>query len=273
MICVYNAHSYNLVQKESTQQILAQTHYITTNTEVKVMIWCNINTFKIKKAVWEIYRTPEKIAMSSEEVPGLQGVRAYFGCGPALRENLSGEMSELKRKLFADTITAVIQAEVYLLPERGYTSLAAYDRYWDDMYAGACRYYSNLERVTSKLMDYAGVDNSLSSLFVRQQHLNINQVDTDKIIVNAALNDFFHEMAVIIEIAAGSLIIERIFAEILRSPDRVCKEAALLVDRLKGKTLKAMTKKELINLLGARQGCTHLIELIYNSINDAYKLI
>ncbi|MEW6540972.1 MAG: DUF2889 domain-containing protein [Bacillota bacterium] len=239
--------------------ILVQTVQCGTLTEASARFTVDPHTFAIRAARWEWHRPPDSRAPVSLDVPELEGVKAYFQAGAAaLRAALAG-YPPLALDLFTENIRALIQAESFLYAERGYASLEDYVEHWKTFYLNACRYYSNLDRVSVGWGRYVGRREG-PNLFNRFESVTRHS-SGDTQTVRATINDSFHEMALKLVLKGEALEVEEAAGRVLRAPDRVCFEAAALARGLEGAALAGKSKKEIAPLLGGAQGCVHLINL------------
>ncbi|MCG8403391.1 MAG: DUF2889 domain-containing protein [Firmicutes bacterium] len=263
MTNVFQRHWFTTVRRTGGDGLLdARTVYRGTDGEFAALLKVKPAVLQIVSAVWEEYAPRPKAV----DIEGLTGVEAYFNCGPILREVLSG-LGSFTRSLFAETVRGVIQAETFLLKERGYNSPAEYDRYWNGFYAGSCRYYSNLDRVSKTWNEHAGSYRT-TNLFNRFKTQSLYSVPRGGYRISGTLSDSFHELG-------ADILVDREFwikeanGVLLRCPDDVCREAAEHLHNLPGNRAAFTDKKGLAELLGAGAGCVHLIDLV----NDAFKSI
>ncbi len=262
MTNVFQRHWYTMVRRSRSGGMLdAQTVYRGTDGECAALLLVQPETFKIVDAVWESCAPEYKIV----EVKGLVGVEAYFNCGPALKEAL-GELGKFPRSLFAETISGIIQAETFLLAERGFASPSEYDLYWDKFYAGSCRYYSNLDRVSQKWQEHAGAYRTTGGLFNRFKCQNV-YADASGYRVSGMFCDSFHELSVDLKLNTD-LSVEQADGVMLRVPDNVCREASAYASQLTGLVLAGLGKKQVAGLLGAGEGCVHLIDLVHDAVQS-----
>ncbi|HBX23579.1 MAG TPA: DUF2889 domain-containing protein [Desulfotomaculum sp.] len=255
-------HWFTMVRRSRTDGLLdAQTVYRGTDGECAALLLVEPGTLKVVAATWESY-APE---VKTVEVKGLVGVEAYFKCGPVLKETLTG-LGKFTRSLFAETVRGIIQAETFLLAERGFASPSAYSHYWEKFYAGSCRYYSNLERISNKWDEYAGTDR-LTSLFNRFKSQNVYIDEKHGYRVAGMLSDSFHELSVDLALDPD-LLVTKANGVMLRVPDNVCCEAVAYINELPGRRLDGLRKKQVADLLGAGEGCVHLIDLVHDAVES-----
>jgi hypothetical protein len=80
-----------------------------------------------------------------------------------------------------------------------------------------------------------------------------------------SLNDSFHQVSTVLQLAKSDQRIKAAWGELLKAPDKVCKEASNYVQNLIGINIAQISKKELAHRLGAQYGCVHLIDTIFDS--------
>ncbi|MCB8815506.1 hypothetical protein [Desulfosporosinus shakirovi] len=155
------------MRRSDNGQLQAKTSYVDTAREATAHLLVNVNSFIIEEALWEEQRSSKPISAHTRQVTPLQGNKAYFSSGPALREAATFLNAPLAVALFSETVKGIIQVETFLLCERGYCSEAEYDQKWTDFYLGSCRYYSNLDKVTRSWYEHVGESKGSGNLFVR----------------------------------------------------------------------------------------------------------
>lgn len=261
--------------KKFPHGVLAETHYLDTRREMSVQITVDPYSFAILKAVVEIYRTPGgREFCKSREIPELAGVTAYFDAGRELRK-IPWE-NELEHNLMAENVRAVIQAETYLIKERGYASDEEYDDYWREMYRNTCRYYSNLERVKVTWFEHIAGQERFGNLFSRHHSYTLYSAENNHfpcspenpspgLILTGIFHDSFHELSLVLALNGGENTVISARAHMLRGPDDVCREGMAEAANLVGKPFSPPPgKKEIAALLGGRNACVHLIDLAGN---------
>jgi|GEM_PF-233149 len=260
MRCVWQRNFHTAVRNEK-KHLLAETIYQDSKQKMVARLVVDIRTFRISKATLERFGPEGK---DNTNLPRLNGLEAYLGAGRKLREALKEVSDPMAAYLFAETVRGVIQAETFLYKERGFSSVAEYGRHWEKIYLNACRYYSNLERVTRRWEEYADQESRGGYLFLRSKTYLLYQESADTYLVLGSLNDTFHEMNVWLRSAGARLTCD---GEVLSVPDDVCREATIFLQSLNGVNLfAALPKKSLVEILGSGQGCTHLQDLVSDSL-------
>lgn len=243
--------------------LLCQTTQCATGNEMLAQFWAKPQTFEIVKARWEVNRLEDQALPALNEIPLLKGIVAYFGCGKSLSQALSS-YPPVVTELFLENVRALIQAESYLIHERGFPSIDVYVEHWKEFYTGSCRYYSNLEAVQQGWGGYVSGRKPGTNLFNRFKTLALDRC-SNGLLLRASMADSFHEMALKMQFDSAGETVLQATGTIVRAPDAVCREAATLVNRLRGMRLSAAERGEIASLLGEGNGCVHLIELAFES--------
>lgn len=257
---VFQRNWYTEVQRGDNQLLKAKTSYVDTYREAAAHLFVDVNTFIIQEALWEEQRSSQPITARSLHVTPLCGSEAYFGSGPVLKEAAVFLKDPLAIALFSETVKGIIEAETFLLNERGFTSEHDYEDKWRDFYSGSCRYASNLDSVTKTWYEYVGESQRAGNLFVRFKTQSLYNLGENRCLLTGNLSDSFHEVNVRLKL--DEFIVTEADGILLRSPDLVCREAAALLANLQGVDLRGIAKKDLASLLGKGQGCVHVIDLV-----------
>jgi len=262
--CLFQRNWHSSVRLDDNN-LLSEVTYCGTDREVCARIICDPGTFAVKSAVWEKYRTPEKAGYESVVLTQLNGMVAYLGCGGALREGLVPLKDSFATSLFADTVRGIVQAETFLVKERGFPSAELYEEYWNRMYQNSCRYYSNLDRVSCGWYEHVGYHIREGCLFnrMKSQSLCLNE---HSYLLNGHINDSFHGVAIELELEKDTRVVKRSDGHLWRAPDSVCKESAAFMKILEGKNLIGFSKKDIAGFLGGGSGCVHFIDLAFDAL-------
>jgi len=252
------------VVRESEQFIIAKTTYMDNWEEKAAVLKVQVNSFKIEEAWLERLGRPGGSSESRQYIKNLNGIEAYLGSGPKLREALNEVSNESERALFNHSVTGIVQAETFLFKERGYDNASQYSEAWEKFFAGSCNYYSNLERAHNSWKDYIGTMDRKTNLFDRCQSQYLIQ-DEDSYLLYGSLIDSFHQVNTTLKLNNEMKIISA-QGQLLRGPDALCREATMHMKNILGQSLPGKTKKEIAITLGAGQGCVHLIDLTYESV-------
>jgi hypothetical protein len=258
-------HWFTNIRKADAENILAVTDYMDNHMERRAFLKVETSSLKITEAWLERPGQAGNMTESTIYIDSLQGVQAYLGSGPQLREALKSIGENLERTLFNDCVIGIVQAETFLFPERGYQDVDAYNNFWEKSYVGSCRYYSNLDQVKKNWMDYIGFAPRRLNLFSRSKSQQLMEDEQGNRLVAGSLVDSFHQMASFLQIDPEGKVITA-SGQLVRGPDEVCFSAADFMDELRGIKLAGKSKKEIAGILGTSQGCIHLIDLVYDSV-------
>lgn len=262
MQCLLQRIIQTRVSWGTSGMVEVQTACLEKGVEQTVILSVEPETFLIREARLEAFLTPA----DETHIPlgQLRGVKAYLDGGSVLKSALKS-LDRPVAALVAEAVRGVVQAETYLLKERGFSSAAEYGRYWETMYSASCRYYSNLDRVTRHWDEYAGTGARSGQLFLRNKTYLLYGLGQNRLLTIGSLADTFHELNV--RLKTDNAVIQSAEADFLRVPDKVCTEAARFLTNLAGMNVRQRQKKELAGTLGAGQGCVHLIDVIDDAID------
>jgi len=253
------------VLRDDEHYLTAKTSYMDSLMERLAVMRLEVSTFIISEAWLGRLGGPGDMGEKREYIDSMKGVKAYLGSGSQLRRALHGIKDEHERSLFNDSVIGVVQAETFLYRERGYDNAAKYNQAWEDFYVGSCRYYSNLHRISTSWGDYIGFPGREENLFDRCKSQQLYRDDEGSYVINGSLIDSFHQVNTSLKLDNGMKVIAA-RSELLKVPDEVCRESADQMANVTGLLLPGIAKKELAGLLGAGQGCVHLIDLLYDSV-------
>ena len=261
MQCIFQRNWHSSVRMEE-HNLLSEVTYCGTDREVCARLMINPKTLIVLKAVWETYRTPDEAGYKALDIPGMVGMEAYFGSGGNLRKALQPLQDPLAGELFAEAVRGNIQAETFLIKERGYNTPESYERYFNDFYKDSCCFFSNLDRVSLGWYEYIGYNKRGGSLFNRMKS-QILSLHENSYYLSGHINDSFHGIAIDLELEKDPRRVKNAWGSPLRIPDPVCKEAGVYMKQLEGKILAGLKKKEIAHLLGASNSCVHMVDLVF----------
>lgn len=247
--------------RREKNDLTAYSAIISTELEATASITVDVSSFEIKSANWNAYRTPEGYTEIGREITELNGIEAFMQAGPEVRKHLSNEMDGLVVTLINECIKGLIQAETYVYTERGYATAQEYDEYWRTFNNNYCRYFNNIDRLSSYWTEYLGDCLRSNNLFHRNQQCSIFRTNPGNYMVTGQFIDSFHEIGLMFEAAEDGRIIE-CTGNLLRGPDPVCFENDQHLAKLKGKNILELDKKGLALDLGGSEGCFHILDMI-----------
>ncbi len=237
-----------------------------TNREDYLSLVLDPATLKVKETKGETPRNAQGI-VGNRDLDFLIGKQIYFSGAREIRESLTSipeEEREHYNGLMLEGITSVVQAEAFLLPERGFTSHQEYEQYFRDTYGRGCVYYSNLPRIKKDFVAYVEENNNRreGNLFNRHRLVTVRRAPTDdKFLIRGNICDSFHEMAIKLLVDKNKQIFA-IRSSFLRSPDPICHESSQTFECLLGEYLAPENRKNLLKCSSGPNGCTHLGDLV-----------
>lgn len=255
---------FSTIVKANEGNIWADSYYLSTQHEAAGHIRARTADFIIEAAGWNVYRSCGVNETGQASVSQLAGQEAYFNIGPAL-SNAFGEKENFQKELVAECVRGIIQAETYVYQARGFESPESYDREWKKFYANSCRYYSNLDRVSTEWHQHVGKQARKSFLFHRNKTVSIS-FDSGKLLITGSFSDSFHQLAVNVTLADG--VIANCTGNLLRAPDNVCFESKTYLTEIIGLKMSELNKKAIAKALGGSQGCIHLIDIFSEMVRS-----
>lgn len=266
MPVIYNSIMNVQVVRSATDEVRAETSLLATDSEAVGWLTADLPGLYIKECTYGIYRLADA-QTGIFMVPELGGVEAYFDAGAMLKQAVGDAARGVAREVISECVRGVIQAETFFFTERGYANEKAYDAYWDEMYVNSCRYYSNLDKRDQTFIEVVGYSERSHNLFNRSKQVTLAEVDQGYSIT-ACFMDSFHELALQLKLNNAGLVTEA-SGNFLRAPGHICGENNQHLNKLKGICLSTMGKREVADLAGGSEGCSHLVELIYEAAKAA----
>ncbi len=255
MELVYQCFRLARCRRRENGELVAEAGFLDRQMEKKARIYLDTKDLLIKRAeVVTIREAGQPVPEPQLDYPSLQGVKAYFGSGKALRTAVPDRQDIA---LFSEAITAVIQAEAAFFTERGFATAEIYDDFWDDIYSGSCNYYSNMDRIQNRFMQYISGQTRDEDYFTRFLSTSVFQLGDDTWRLNVSLSDIYHEMGLELQVQGPEGRIDNAQTWMLRVPDAVCREPRQLMPKLVGEPLAAATR-----IVGGGNGCVHLRHMV-----------
>ncbi len=105
------------------------------------------------------------------------------------------------------------------------------------------------------------------SLFNRKKTIEVNRLSGNILEVTAHMKDNFHEIKTIIEFDNDSKTIIDARAEMITVPFDLCLEVSTMMKGLTGLRLEKGVRRSIQEVIGGKQGCSHLYDLTMDSMN------
>lgn len=232
------------------------------NNDVEAVAWldASVKTLQISRAGWANYGAPN-YDLGIFDLPELIGIEAYLTGGPALRRALGGPDQELPYELISECFRAVLQSETFFFLERVFQSADQYDDFCEKHSVGACRYYTHIDQVEKHWTDWLDTTEREYNLFNRSKTVIIKQLDSNRI-VNAVFHDSFHHIGVQLELDQQGTVLDA-QANFHHAPDPICFLNHEHLPKMVGSILGKMGKKDIAARVGGSEGCSHLVDLLY----------
>ncbi len=265
MELLLNRFWHTEVTRKSEKIVAVAVHYADSWQRLIAALEVDTATLQIKKAYLDRMGLPDQMGDKRETIEDLVGVEAFLGSGPLLRKALCCIEGEIERSLFNEAVIGIIQSETFYYLERGYGTREKFEDIWRDLNAGSCRAFSNLDRLSNSWFDYIGDDPRLLNLYERYKNQQLYSSNDSPYILTGSMMDSFHQVSDFLELDEDLHIVS-VLGTVMKAPYEICKESGSYMTNLAGKSLLAMTKKDIAAALGARQGCTHLIDMVSDNV-------
>jgi len=277
MALVYQRFTHVSVNRAESD-VRLNINFMDSQREDNLSLLLNSSDFTVKEARGETPRNPSGI-MGERDLKGLQGKRMYLKSSQGIREALMGMPKEERSHFFQLLVAGIanmVQAEVFLLPERGFAAPAEYEKFFQNQYEGGCIFYANLDRVKRDFMAYVEANHKgrgQDSLFSRHSTATVRVAPgNERFLVRSNLSDSFHEMAIKLLVDSDTTILAS-RVSILRVPDPVCSESASQFPEVEGKKLSSGNIRELVGIAAGPRGCAHLGELLVEGARALEKVV
>lgn len=106
-------------------------------------------------------------------------------------------------------------------------------------------------------------------MFERNKSIKLSQVEDTSFAINTYLKDNFHEIQTVIVFDCQTKIILQASAEMITVPFDLCHEVCAKMHELEGLKIKKGIRKWVREIVGRTGGCTHLVDLVMDSLNAA----
>jgi hypothetical protein len=259
MSFTYHATTFLKVNRNG-DTLRAECTLLSNDIEAVAWIEANVQTLKISRAGWANYRSPANQA-GIFDLPELIGADAYITGGPALKKALGRPGLEIPYELIGECFRGVLQAETFFFLERGFQSARQYDDFCEQHSIGDCRYYSHLDQTEKQWTEWVETTERSYNLFNRSKTVTIVQQETNRI-VTAVFMDSFHHLGIGLEMDQNGAVLSA-QSNFISAPDPICYKNREHLAKFIGMNLGQMSKKEIAALAGGAEGCSHLVDLLY----------
>jgi hypothetical protein len=277
----------NDVRRLSDTESAANAFLLTSDFEGSVAVTIKNDTFEIVDAQWGIHRAADMSHRGEGRAELLIGDSAYTGdrrnhikvlpdysAGETeISENPADVSPEWKniRELYLETLRGLLQAEYYLLYERGYKGIIDYEESWDS----DCRPYHVDKPAVDEWPIYVGAFEHFRKRDLYNKYLQMILMDNgdDTVTALGTYNDSFHEMSACFVFAPSDGIITDFSLNHIRVPFKPCHDfQESFAEKFIGLKLTDLSKREVGKLIGGSYGCFHFVDIIYDLIEMAAEL-
>lgn len=239
-----------------TEMLIGESAYVYGKNSIKILPdYSSWTDYNIPPGGWEGVQ-PNKSALA-EPVTDREEAAA--------RKNEVSEEWKIIRELYLENIRGIWQAEFYMLPERGYTSLMEYEEHWIGSKDGYCRPYNDGDRTVEEWPIYTGTPQHyrITDLYNKYKQFTIIDMEDGTVHANGTYNDSFHEFYVDVIYGKDDGIITKFEQNALRVPFPPCWELDHLHDdQFVGKDIRAFAKRDVGKIAGGSMGCFHLVDIV-----------
>jgi|LSQX01.3.fsa_nt_gb hypothetical protein len=254
----FNSTQSVIVKRNQDGLLHAQCSLLSTFQEASAWISADARTFQISAAEAEIYRDLHE-KPGYEEYSDLIGVKAYMHTGKKLKDIIPAE-HQIARELFSECIKGIIQTEGFVYSERCYPNWEAYLDNWYAVNDKSCYTFSHPKDVEA---DWSAYGPRYNNLFNRNLIITL-QKDSRCNVLSGAFLDTYHELNICLTFDPTNIITEA-KVDFIRIPDKICRNSAAHMQHLEGFALTKLDKKKIGAVIGGPEGCTHLVEIVYDA--------
>ncbi|MGN1349738.1 MAG: DUF2889 domain-containing protein [Anaerovoracaceae bacterium] len=277
----------NDVRRLSDTESVANSFLLTTDFEGSIALTIKNDTFEIVDAQWSIHRAPDMDRRGEGRAEMLIGDSAFTGdrrnhvkvlpdysAGqtetPEDPKAVSPEWAHI-RELYLEAMRGLLQAENYLLYERGFKGIIDYEESWDS----DCRPYHTEKPGVNEWPAYVGSFEHFRKRDLYNKYLQMTLMDNGDRTVTAlgTYNDSFHEMSVCFVFDPADGIIQDLSLNHVRVPFKPCHDfQESFAERFIGLNIHDLSKREVGKLIGGSFGCFHFVDIIYDLVEMAAEL-
>lgn len=248
------------INKEGSR-VTAKAIILSKAFEASAQLVVDAHDYIISEADWEISKAPTGMPSGKGIATDAIGAKATTGIANALIHLTEANGGARVKPLFFECVKGLMQAETYLFRERGYPDEAAYEAYWMDKESNGCRFYSHPSQDTSGWFEHVGPYQRTGNLFNRCKSYQLTIHETNLTLLGT-FHDSYHEMAGEIRFDQATGRIDECSLSMFRAPGSSCLETTAHGQHFIGKNIYALTRKQIVGLVGGAQGCYHLTDLL-----------
>lgn len=252
------------VSRIKKQVLRAECIEISSGQERSAWIVTDVQGLRIEDAGWADYRSPDGIEIR-QDIPELVGMEVYINSGSMLKKALTDMMEPQVYELITECFRGIIMSETYFYRERGFNIADTYLAYWNKMNANGCRRFSrDPDKIDDeRWMNYVRKTNRSHNLFNRVHNVTFHEVDEENHLIMASFIDTYHELGVRMMLSSDGTV-KTANGVFKRTPFNLCRENKCHINKLIGVCLFGKSKKDLAALTGGPEGCTHMVDLLYD---------
>lgn len=258
--------------KRNGDELVTVTCVLNEELDISAELVLDIHSFEIQDMSWHVYKCEIDPALDGYVLPvgkgrtnWLLGREAYLLAHRAFDELLELPGGKLLKYVFFQCSKAVVQAETFIYDVRGYSDKETYNRYWDDVEAEGCMFYTHPVSGDLRWSDYVGNYDRGDYLFERFK--NFTEVCCDGKSINfGVFSDSYHQVEITITSDYETGEIENFDIRYVRVPGKACLANMSNAVRMTGENIWRINKKTVVEKLGCSSGCYHVVDLTWDMI-------
>lgn len=240
------------------EMLIGESAFIEDRNSIRIMPDYSKSTdYSLPPGGWDVTDLPEHKSVLEEKITDKEDAKA--------RKNDVSPEWKIIRELCMENIRGIYQAEFYLLPERGYATLAEYERCWIDSKNDYCRPYNEPKPEIQDWPLHTGAPQHYRNVNLYNKYKQFMIIDNEDgtITAHGTYNDSAHEFYAVLEYGKEDGIITKFEETAVRVPYRACQELDHLYDEMFiGQNIKTFAKRDIGKICGGGMGCFHLVDII-----------
>ena len=262
---LYSRYLYAQLSRDAKDCAEVKLNYLDSFNDANLRLTIALSNLSVIQAEVETNRNPKPDEHTPNTVmlPALTGFIMDFNTSGRDIARMAAEIDHpLAADFLFETVKTVLQCEGYFHQERGFPTLKDYDRFYDELLAGSCPFYSLVEKNYSWANDPMAAKRG-GNLFTRYRHCSISRLNDHELSVRSMLMDTFHEIAVVLKVHSSTYQVLEVAGSIRRSPDpTVCRSSLRYLENLQHTNLTPENKKPINVRLTGTGNCVHLKDLV-----------